>query len=213
MALLLLIFNLLFLNLSYAQPDESQKNIAFTSAKGNIFNLNWEDPTQISSPDLEQMRKFFISTFLKSYRLSHTRDDQSDANLEFFLADYFDHSIQPKVKNDKELFFLSAKLEDKWVGFALFERVDAETIYMGELAISEDFWRQGLGRRMTYSIIEKDPAVHKIVLLTEWKNLQAQKFYESIGFKPVDYTHTGYSPDDYRAYELVLLISPAESQE
>ncbi len=210
MAFILLILNLLILNSSFAEPYENQKNITFTSTKGNIFHLNWEDPTQLSSSDLEEMRTLSTSTFLKSYRLSHTRDDQSDADLEFFLADYFDHSIQPKLKNDKELIFLSAKLEDKWVGFAMFERIDAETIYMAELAISEDFWRQGLGRRMTYSIIEKDPAIQKIVLLTEWKNLPAQKFYESIGFTPVDYTHTGYSPDDYRAYEHVFLISPEE---
>jgi len=203
MTLVLLILNLLFSHFSWAGSSVHPQT---------AVELNWENPTLIASHDLKQMKDFFIAAFLKSYRLSHTRDDQSDEILKGFLSDYFDHYIQPKLQTDSELLFLSAKSNDRCVGFAIFEKLDTETVYMAELAVAEEFWRQGIGRRMTFSIFEKDLGVHKMVLITEWTNLQSQKFYESMGFKPVDYIHEGYDPADYRAYELILLNSPEESQ-
>jgi ribosomal protein S18 acetylase RimI-like enzyme len=193
MALILLILSLLFGNTTYgAGMDEIS------------FKLAWEDPKRIDSRDLEQMRELFIPSFLKTYRLSHTLDNKADDAIEAFLADYFNNTIQPNLQKKPQLFFLSAKWANRWAGFAIFEKIDHETMYIAELALSPDFWRRGLGTQMTYSILEKEPSTRKIVLLTEWVNLGAQKFYESIGFIPSSYTHPGYSPEEFRAYEKMV---------
>jgi ribosomal protein S18 acetylase RimI-like enzyme len=90
------------------------------------------------------------------------------------------------------------------VGYAVFEKIDAETIYIAELALMPEIWRQGLGRKMTFAILDKEPTARRIVLVTERINILSQRFYTSLGFKPSSYRHDGYADEAYCSFEKTI---------
>ena len=77
---------------------------------------------------------------------------------------------------------MSARQNGKLSGLAVFEKRDSETVYLAELMTAPNCWGQGLGTKLIYSILEKEPEVKKIVLVCEKANTKTVAFYESQGF-------------------------------
>ena len=148
------------------------------------------------------MKKMFVRTFLLTYRLSHAFDDLTDIEIEDSLSTYFQEFICSKLQNNNSQLGIFAKQDEKLVGFALFEKITQEEMYVREHAIDPDYWQEGVGKKLTLSILDKEPTCKKIFLLTERVNKRAQAFYESIGFQPSCYTHEGYSSKKFLAYEI-----------
>jgi len=176
-------------------------NEVFITKRGETITLEQCQSYEVSADDQNQVKDIFVESFSKCYRLSNAHFNLSDFDLQQYLASDFEKIIRPSLYKQPSKVFLGAKKGDRLVGYALFENISNDTVYVAELSIASDFWRQGLGQKMTLYYPENNPLIKRIVLLTEKINLQAQKFYESIGFEHSDYTHEGYSPDLFCAYE------------
>jgi ribosomal protein S18 acetylase RimI-like enzyme len=173
----------------------------FVTKSGKPIELQEGSSKEISVDDQRQVKQLFVEAFAKSYRLSGAHFALSDLALQRCLESDFDRSMLPLFSTMPPKTYLAARAGDRLVGYAFFEELAEDTVYVAELGIASDFWRQGLGRKMTLYYAEHHPAVKKIVLLTERINLQAQKFYESIGFESSNSTREGYPPDRFLVYE------------
>jgi ribosomal protein S18 acetylase RimI-like enzyme len=149
--------------------------------------------------DQEQMKELFAESFAKGFHLSGAYLDLSEPALVDYLREDFEVTLRPMLYEKK--LFLGAKVGERLVGYALFEQIAEDTIYVAELGIASDYWGQGLGTKMTLFYADKNPHIKKVVLLTEKINLMAQKFYEEIGFQHSSYMHEGYSAERFCAYE------------
>jgi ribosomal protein S18 acetylase RimI-like enzyme len=178
--------------------------LLFTSIQGADVEFHWHVAREIPADDEAELKTLFIDTFLANYRSNGAYLDQSDEEIQASLFSDFDKIISPNLHSNKPQTLLLVKTENKLIGYTLFEMLDPHTVYVAELGITPAFWRKGLGKKMTFAVQEKNPHLQKIVLLTEKINLSAQRFYEALGFQPSTYTHEGYSPDRFCAYELTL---------
>lgn len=153
-------------------------------AKGEKVIFLWKEPASLNSAFISEMQKMFIETFIAQYHLSNSFTDLTDNNLENILQEYFEKSIKPRFVNKEDQYFLCAQTQDKIIGFVFWEKLENQQAYVAELAIAKAYWRQGLGKIFMLSIFDKLPDTKKIVLLTEHENKGAQRFYESLGYKP-----------------------------
>ncbi len=188
---------LLFASLCSQAPCES-----FLTKHGTPLTLHWHPANAISASDEAQMKDVFVASFLAAYRISDAYSARTDESIRDFLADDFDKILHPNLHSPKKQLFVSAKASGKMVGYSLFETIDDRTAYIAELAISPPFWNQGIGKKLTFAVLDKLPEIEKIVLVTERINKVSQAFYERLGFASSDYTHEGYPPEKFCAYEL-----------
>ena len=90
--------------------------------------------------------------------------------------------------------------QDKLVAFAIFEKWEAQSYYLAEMAVLPGYQQKGIGKQLVFSIFAEDPEAKKILLVTEKNNRWAQAFYEKIGFKASPFQHPNY-PKDFTGYE------------
>jgi ribosomal protein S18 acetylase RimI-like enzyme len=144
----------------------------------------------LASPAVvDQIYNVYLSAFVPQNRFKEGE-----------LEEYFENKVMPRF--EKELILLSATDNDQMVGYIILEKMET-TYYIAELAIRPTYQGQGLGKKVIFSILEKDPSTQKILLLTEIENRWSRGFYEKIGFIPSAYTHPDY-PTDFTAYEYNL---------
>jgi len=148
------------------------------------------------------MKEVFVDAFCAAYRASNAHTDKTDSEIQDYLAGDFDKILHPNLHSEKPQIFLAAKASGKMAGYSLFEMLDARTAYIAELAIAPLFWNQGLGKKLTFAIVELNPGIEKIVLVTERINKVSQAFYERIGFRSSEYEHEGYPRERFCAYEI-----------
>jgi ribosomal protein S18 acetylase RimI-like enzyme len=141
----------------------------------------------MSSSQIKELFDVFLSAFLAQDRLTSES-----------LTTYFHEKIIPRIKREDPLVVLLN--QDKIIGFALFEKWGKSAYYLAEMAILPAYQRKGLGKKLTFSVFDKDPFIQKILLVTEIANTWAQAFYESIGFKRSCFVHPDY-PIDFIGYE------------
>lgn len=134
-----------------------------------------------------QFLNVFLSAFLPQGRESTEQ-----------LSEYFNNKIIPRLQS-KQLIY-SAFDKDKLIGFVIFEKWEESSYYLAEMAIAHKYQRQGLGKQLAFSIFDRDREAERIYLMTEAKNLQAQSFYEKIGFKYCSFKHPDYS-EGFLGYE------------
>jgi ribosomal protein S18 acetylase RimI-like enzyme len=194
------ILSLVSLNMysSVAHPKEYK---SYRTTRGEQVAFIWKEPDTLSNEFKAEMLEMFIDTFIAQYRESGSFSESSDAELRNILQEYFAKSISLRFANKKDQYFLYAQANDKVIGFVFWEKLDEQQAYVAELAIAKDYWRQGLGKIFMQSIFAKLPDTKKIVLLTEHENEGAHRFYESLGYKPSNYMHAGYTAEKFRAYE------------
>ncbi len=66
-------------------------------------------------------------------------------------------------------------------------------------------FQQGLGKKLIFSVFEKDPTIQQILLVTERANIPAQSFYEALGFTHSSFEHPDY-PKGFMSYEYTKLV-------
>ncbi len=138
-----------------------------------------------------QIYDIFMSAFLPQGRSDRKQ-----------LSDYFQKKIMPRFENhieNKQLIRVTFD-DEKIVGFAIFERWPQQSYYLAEMAILPDYQRQGIGKKLVFSILDRDQGTKKIVLVTETANRSAQSFYEKIGFEKSLFEHPDY-PENFVSYE------------
>lgn len=129
----------------------------------------------------------FLSAFLPQGRFTAEQ-----------LAEYFNKKVIPRL--EKGEFIYSAFDNDKMIGFAIFELWDDQSYYLAEMAVLPNYQRKGIGKQLVFSILQKDLAAKKILLVTEKANRWSQSFYEKIGFKRSSFQHPDY-PENFIGYE------------
>lgn len=141
----------------------------------------------LTSLQHEEVRDVFLSAFAP----------QGRSTLEE-LNEYFDKKVIPRFEKGQLVY--CAFVKDKMIGFAIYEKWDEKSYYLAEMAIAPEFQGQGIGKQLVFSILEKEPATSRILLVTEIMNLWSQAFYKKIGFKPSSFTHPDY-PENFIGFE------------
>lgn len=156
-----------------------------------MITFSWRSiPTPTEEKDILEV---FLSSFLPQGRAS-----------EEYLSDYFYQKIIPRLRYGN---MVSAAFDGNiWVAFAIFEKWDERSYYLAEMAVLPDYQRQGIGKKLVFSILEKEPTTQKILLVTEELNRWSQSFYEKIGFIPSSFQHPDY-PKQFIGYEFCLASS------
>lgn len=133
----------------------------------------------LTASQIEQVHQVFLSAFLPQGR----NDEQT-------LTGYFNQKIIPRLTDNP--LAIAALVEDQIVGFALFENWGNEEYYLAEMAVLPEYQRQGIGKKLTLSIFDKDPVAKKLVIVTDKDNTWARSFYEALGFTPSSFRHPDY---------------------
>jgi ribosomal protein S18 acetylase RimI-like enzyme len=141
----------------------------------------------ITSFQAQQLNDVFLSAFLPQAR-SSTEE----------LSAYFNGKIVPRLEQTPLL--LAAIDNGRIIGFALFEKWEDEGYYLAEMAVLPEYQGQGIGKKLVFSIFEKDPTTSHVLLITETANRWARGFYETIGFKLSSFRHPDY-PENFIGYE------------
>lgn len=144
----------------------------FLSKTGVPFELSWE--RKIEEPLLERLT---VSSFLESYRQSGAFEHLSDGEIKAHLAEY----CQAKRFSPSNQ-MITAWQGETLAGLAIFEEQDPETVYLAEVMIDPQFWGQGLGTELIFSILKEKPEVKRITLIAEKANTKTLRFYQSLGF-------------------------------
>ncbi|MGI9214741.1 MAG: GNAT family N-acetyltransferase [Gammaproteobacteria bacterium] len=176
----------------------------YKSINGKTFKLYWEDPEKLNVAVKQQMKKLFIDSFVLQYRTNKVMTDLTDIQIKNDLENYFIKSIEPRFINNKKQYLLCARVKQRLFGFIFWEYLGDNQVYVAELVISPNYWRQGLGTMFMKSIFNKKPNTKKIILLTERENHGAKKFYEAIGYKSSIYKRKGYDKKKFYAYEMLV---------
>ena len=175
----------------------------YENTNGKTFTLYWENPGNLNSKLKQQIQTLFITSFLAQYRAGGTMKYLTDKEIKKDLESYFVKSVEPRFIINSKQHLLCASMNKKLLGFIFWEDLGQNKVYIAELVISHNHWRQGLGKVLLESIFRKKPNTKKIILLTELENYGARNFYEALGFKSSTYMREGYSRDKFYAYEKV----------
>lgn len=154
-------------------------------------------------PNRFESKKVFLDAFIKCYGqvpLSVLRKSSREEMVQW-LNDAFEE-IYIDYRNSKSSLWLSAKADDKIVGFLIIEIVKyPEEIYLAQLAIDPTYQGQGIASSMICSLFGQFSKCNRFVVITRCAIEEAKGLYESLGFVPSSYMHEGYSQELYTGFE------------
>lgn len=139
----------------------------------------------------EQILEVMLSAFLPQERVSEEE-----------LVHYYHKKVIPRLDEGHETYVAYDK--DKMIAYAIYQKWDADSYYLAEMAVASGYQGQGIGKKLVFSILEKEPSVKRILLVTESKNRWSQAFYKKIGFQPSSFRHPDYDPDEFIGFEYVI---------
>lgn len=177
--------------ISFAEQHDFQKNgIAYV----------WEN-----EPNYLESKKVFLDAFVKCYGqvpLDVLRKSSREEMVQW-LDDAFE-GIYVDYKNSKNNLWLSAKADDKVVGFLVIDMTKyPEEIYLAQLAIDPAYQGQGIASSMIRSLFDQFSECVRFVVITRYANEEAKGLYNALGFAPSSYMHEGYSRELFIGFEYV----------
>ena len=107
----------------------------------------------MSSSQIKELFHVFLSAFLAQKRLTSES-----------LTTYFHEKITLRIKKEDPLLVLLN--QGKIIGFALFQKWKKDTYYLAEMAVLPTYQRKDLGKKLIFSVFDKDPLIQKILLVT-----------------------------------------------
>jgi ribosomal protein S18 acetylase RimI-like enzyme len=178
---------------------------------GCLPGYSWEfldrsgEPVQLelcSQKDLIECEEVFVQAFTEAYK------DFSLEQLGIQDKLVFLHEAFADVYDDVQLGLqklVVAKKEGKIIGFSGFKKTEKPNqIYISQLAIDPEHWKQGIGRQLVFSVFYLYENVESLVVIPRRINTVARGFYQKIGFSESSYMHPGYNPEKYMGYEWTL---------
>jgi ribosomal protein S18 acetylase RimI-like enzyme len=149
--------------------------------------------------DLIECETLFIHAFSQAYE-GFTPQELGVNDKIMFLKEAFS-----EVSDDLSLgiqTLVVAKIEGKIVGFIGFKKTEKPyEIYITQLAVDPNYWQQGIGRGLVFSILDLYKDVQSLVVIQRKINIIAHQFYQNLGFTESSYMHPGYNPERYIGYE------------
>ena len=177
----------------FISSREAQKN-------EDSIELQW-----ISDSDLKREEEIFVSSFLEGYKDFPEAKSKTKQNRKEGLKNAFEKERIEFKKSNGKILLVSAKKNSEVVGFALFNKTENKgEIYIRQLAVAPEYWKQGIGKQLVFSINKKINGIKKYVLVTRRINIGAKNFYTKLGFKESEYEHEGLDPKQYVGYELAV---------
>ncbi|MGL5626687.1 MAG: GNAT family N-acetyltransferase [Candidatus Rhabdochlamydia sp.] len=175
--------------ISYGKQHDFQKN-------GIVYI--WE-----SEPNCSESKKVYLDAFVKCYDpvsldvlRKPSRESMAQSLDDIFEKTYVD------CKNSKNILWLSAKADDKIIGFLVIDIAKyPEEVYLAQLAIDPAYQGQGIASSMICSLFDQFSECNKFVVITRDINEKAKKLYRSLGFSSSSYMHEGYSQELYIGFE------------
>ena len=162
------------------------------------ITLQWE-----SDSDWEREEEIFVRSFLEVYKDFSEEQLGVKQDKEEWLRSAFRKKIDAFKKGDGKIFLASVKKGDKVVGFSAFNETENKgEVNIKQLAVDPEYWRQGIGKKLIFSINKKIDGIQKYVLVTRYINIGARNFYIKLGFKECGYECEGLDPKNYVGYEL-----------
>ncbi len=177
--------------ISYGDQHDFQKN---------GITYVWEN-----EPNCLESKNVFLDAFVKCYGqvpLDVLRKSSREEMVQW-LDDTFEE-IYVDYKNSKNNLWLSAKADDKIVGFLVIDMAKyPEEIYLAQLAIDPAYQGQGIASSMIRSLFDQFSECIRFVVITRYANEEAKGLYDALGFAPSSYMHEGYSRELFIGFEYV----------
>lgn len=153
-----------------------------------------ESQTLIQDVTLEQnLNRVYLDAFQSVYTTDWTPE------LEEKVVSIFKSYIE-QFKQHNTMLLVAAHKDSEIVGWALFNKENDNAV-LEILCISPQSWRQGIGRKLVFSICDYFPEVSHIALLTRKINAISPHFYEGIGFKKTDFMLPEYRNENMQGFE------------
>lgn len=133
--------------------------------------------------DMQVLHDLFLKSFLQNYqKLGLTKKDLGTDDITKVLNDYWDEEVASLKSN--HVHWIVAKSDGKVVGYASFNMEDApQEVYIQLLCVDPAYQKQGIGKKLLYSILQQDQTIKKLSLVTRRVNSSAIAFYQRLGFK------------------------------
>lgn len=138
--------------------------------------------SDLTSQEWEKLRMLYVQAFVRmSTKISTSDLALMDNNPEEFWAGVFDCD-KPR-STEKNYTFSLFKEGEKIIVYGLYTYMsDTKYVYVHHLVVHPDCQGQGLGKQLMHTMQELHVDAKKIGLLTRTYNLQAQNFYQRLGF-------------------------------
>ncbi|BDC34195.1 hypothetical protein Noda2021_01530 [Candidatus Dependentiae bacterium Noda2021] len=149
---------------------------------------------RVSAGTLEHEEALFVRAFCHGYAdipVSILKIDDVPARARSVF------NVEHNDLNDsqKNIFFLTAYVDDSLAGLITFQEYGADTIcYIRALAVDPVHMRQGIGKLLVFSVAKYLPNVKEIVLATRACNTGARMFYDRLGFHEYDEVPFNWDP-------------------
>lgn len=146
----------------------------------NLFGemkYEWEGTTE-----MRPLHDLFLESFLQNYqKLGLTKEELATDDIERVLNVYWVEE-EACIKN-QSIRWMIAKEQDEVVGYASFDTSQSpKEVFVQLLCVKPECQGQGIGRTLLYSILQIDPEIRKLSLVTRRVNRSAIAFYEKLGF-------------------------------
>lgn len=107
-----------------------------------------------------------------------------------------------------------AELEEQVVGFKIFE-LHKKRLYILDFAVHKDFRRKSVGRAMIGNLVKRlsHQRRNRILLEVREKNLAAQLFFRSVGFRAVSILRGFYDETTEDAYQFEYALAGSVGNE
>jgi len=160
------------------------------------ITIQWITPSELTKlKKTNEFNNVYWSAFKAVYKDYITEEFLNNLN------EILNAELESFKENKEKMFLCIAQRDKVIVGFVLFEKIDKTTVSLELIAVDPTCWRQGVGKRLVFSILDKDSNVKNIKLVSYKINKNSPKFYKGLGFKETDYMHSGYNPEEFQGYE------------
>jgi len=125
--------------------------------------------------------------------------------LEKFLHEVFDDEVIDVNDVKKEIYTVSASINGKVVGFAACNPTEVPgQIYLRQLAVSPEYWRMGIGKKLLYSFFRVLPNTKHLILAVRRLNTCARDFYSALNFSECDYMYEKLVAEKYVGLQFIV---------
>lgn len=150
--------------------------------------------TFLEDPKIEEIIKgICLSAFESVYK------DEWSADFEHYMLQFFNAHIE-KFKTNNDMVLVVGTIDNKIGGWVLLYKEDEHAV-IELLCIEPGYWRQGLGKKLVFSIRDSFPEITRLAVVTRKQNTISPSFYQSLGFKKTSFSLPEYNRDEMQGFE------------
>jgi ribosomal protein S18 acetylase RimI-like enzyme len=150
-----------------------------------------------------QASSIFTAAIVKAYAHISAQDLKLDKNLtlEERLNNYFQQEeLIPFCQ--KKIVAIGAFFENHLIGYISCDNpTKLGELYIRQLAVDTNYWHNGIGKKLVFSVLKLFPSTTCLTLVTRRKNECARIFYTHLGFnESEEYVHPPWDREDFIGY-------------